>query len=240
MLLTIVNGLSNNRKRKTIFHLLKNKKFDFILLQETHSNHADEKLWKYDGEGIYFILMVIIIEMVWRYYLRNLLNTKEQLHILIKQAEYCLSKLNLTTRFLLRQCLCTYKGRTNFFDAFFSTVGNFSEHDLVLGGDWNLVLDNKLDKDGGPIHSNQLSEERIKLYLNVFDLCDVIRELNPFQKSFMRYQSRPYTTTRLDLLFTSNGLRQHIQSANICESIKSNHKIALLTIKAGLEERGKG
>ena len=58
MLLTIVsfnvNGLRNNLKRKTIFHFLKMKKFDFILLQETHSNHTDEKLWKCEWGGDIF------------------------------------------------------------------------------------------------------------------------------------------------------------------------------------------
>ena len=102
------------------------------------------------------------------------------------------------------------------------------------------MLDNKLDKDGGPAHSNQLSKEKVKSYLNVFDLCHVFRELNPFKKSFTRYQSQPYTATRLDFFLTLNGLRQHVQSANICQSIKSDHKIALLTIKVGLQEWGKG
>ena len=71
MLLTIVsfnvNGLRNNLKRKTVFHFLKIKKFDFILLQETHSNQTDEKLWKCEWEAISFILMVLIIVTVWRY-----------------------------------------------------------------------------------------------------------------------------------------------------------------------------
>ena len=31
-----------------------------------------------------------------------------------------------------------------------------------------------------------------------------------------------------------------MQSANICQSIKSDHKIALFTIKVGLQEWGKG
>ena len=62
-----VNGLKNNLKRKTIFHFLKNKKFDFIFLQETHSSDTDEKLWKCEWGGIYFILMVIIMVTMWRY-----------------------------------------------------------------------------------------------------------------------------------------------------------------------------
>ena len=51
------------------------------------------------------------------------------------------------------------------------------------------MLVNKLDEDGGPIHSNQFSKEKTKSYLNVFDLCDVFREFNLFKKSFTRYQS---------------------------------------------------
>ena len=37
--------------RKTILHSLKNKIFDFRLLQEAHSNRTDEKLWKCEWRG---------------------------------------------------------------------------------------------------------------------------------------------------------------------------------------------
>ena len=71
MLLTIVsfnvNGLRNNLERKMIFHFFINKKFNFILLQGTHSNHTDEKLWKFEWGGDTLVLMVIIIVMLWRY-----------------------------------------------------------------------------------------------------------------------------------------------------------------------------
>ena len=38
-----VNGLRQTLKRKTIFHYLKQKHYDTILLQETHSTSSDEK-----------------------------------------------------------------------------------------------------------------------------------------------------------------------------------------------------
>ena len=38
-----VNGLRQILKRKNIFHYLKQKQYDIILLQETHSTSADEK-----------------------------------------------------------------------------------------------------------------------------------------------------------------------------------------------------
>ena len=45
-----VNGLRQNVKRKSIFYHLKNKKFDIILLQETHSSIGEETLWQYKYE----------------------------------------------------------------------------------------------------------------------------------------------------------------------------------------------
>ena len=93
---------------------------------------------------------------------------------------------------------------------------------------------------GDPIRSNQLSKEKIKSHLNVFDLCDVFRSLI-FLRKALRDISYDHTLPQgWSFFFFSNGLRQHIQSAKICQSIESNHKIALLTTKAGLEERGKG
>ena len=40
------------------------------------------------------------------------------------------------------------------FNTFFTEVSNFSNANLILGGDWNLVLNDLLHKDGGPPHAN--------------------------------------------------------------------------------------
>ena len=49
-----VNGLRQNLKGKSIFYHLKNKKFDIILLQETHSSIGEETVWQYEwGEVIF-------------------------------------------------------------------------------------------------------------------------------------------------------------------------------------------
>ena len=50
----------------------------------------------------------------------------------------------------------------NFFDTFFTKVNNFSNANLVL------VLNDLLDKDGGPPHANRKSKERLKSYINFF------------------------------------------------------------------------
>ena len=62
--------------------------------------------------------------------------------------------------FVMGNVYAPRKDELTFFDAFFSTAVNFSNHYLVLDGNWNLVLDNKLDKDGAQL--NQASYPKKK------------------------------------------------------------------------------
>jgi len=54
---------------------------------------------------------------------------------------------------------------------------------LNFEGDWNLVLQNPLDKDGDQKHSNINAKERLKAYMQVLNLSDIFRDLNPSKKS---------------------------------------------------------
>lgn len=49
------NGLRVASKRRAIFKNLRKLGADFILLQETHSTHKDEKIWlmEWGGEGVF-------------------------------------------------------------------------------------------------------------------------------------------------------------------------------------------
>ena len=72
-----------------------------------------------------------------------------------------LTKIKFNNKaFVIGNVYAPTKQKLTFFDAFFSTVVNFSKHDLVLGGDWNLVLDNKLDKDGAQFIQTNYSEKK--------------------------------------------------------------------------------
>ena len=110
---------------------------------------------------------------------------------------------------------------------------------MVLAGDWNLVLNDQLDKDGSPVHTNSASKECLKSYINELNLIDIYRKLNPSRKTYTRTQSQPYTATRLDF-FTVINLRHHIKTTNVDASVKSDHKIVTITLYLDSEEWGRG
>ena len=107
-----------------------------------------------------------------------------------------------------------------------------------MAGDWNLVLNDQLDKDEGPVHTNNASKECLKSYINELNLIDICRELNPSRKTYTRTQSQSHT--QLDWRFlTGIKLRHHIKTANVDASVKSNHKIVTITLNLDSEEWGR-
>ena len=60
------------------------------------------------------------------------------------------------------------------------------------------MLNDLLDKDGGPPHASRKSKEHLKYYINFFNLTDIFRITNPKKKVYTRFQSQPYTATRID------------------------------------------
>lgn len=48
-------GLRDRTKRKHLFHILRKRNYDFIMLQEVHCTPNDEKMWRAQwGADIYF------------------------------------------------------------------------------------------------------------------------------------------------------------------------------------------
>jgi len=67
-----------------------------------------------------------------------------------------------------------------------------------LGEDWNLVLNNELDKDGVSTHANKLAKNFLQSYINQLNLSDIYCECDPLKKVYTRFQNQPYAATRLD------------------------------------------
>ena len=223
-----VNDLRQNLKRKSIFYHLKNKKFGIILLQETHSSIGDETLWQYEWGG----------KIIFAHGNSNSKGTA----ILIRQSFACEVKATYADssgRFLLTEIkindenlvyfnvYAPNKDDSNFFDTFFTEVSNFLNANLIFGEDWNLVLNNLLDKDGGPPHANRKSKKRLKSYIDFFNLADIFCITYPMKKVYKRFQSQPYTATRIDFLI-SNSLVSNVNSTKINQSIRCDQKIVSL------------
>ena len=75
----------------------------------------------------------------------------------------------------------------------------FKCDEVIIGGDYNLVLDVEKDKKGGLAKTHKKSLEAINSYCEDLDLIDVWRIQNPEQRRFTWRQKNPEIQCGLDI-----------------------------------------
>ena len=86
----------------------------------------------------------------------------------------------------------------SFFTSFFDHLLDFNGEEIIIGGDFNLVLDVKKDKKGGLARTHQKSLKVINAFCEDLNLSDVWRVLNPDLSKFTWRQRKPEIHSRLD------------------------------------------
>jgi exonuclease III len=114
--------------------------------------------------------------------------------------------------------------RINFFNDVKCWMREFDLHTIIMGGDFNTIMDKSLDKKGGRQAELGSSKALNKHICNTFDLVDIWRIKNPGKKSFTHKQSNPLVLTRIDFFLVSKSLMTNICSCDIQPSIKSDHR----------------
>ena len=98
---------------------------------------------------------------------------------------------------------------------------------LIIGGDFNCVIDPKLDKKRGCDNSLNTQKEKViaelKSTMQTNTLQDIWRIKNPFVKRFTWRQTKPLIQCRLDFWLTSEILHNEIESVDITPAYKTDH-----------------
>ena len=109
-----------------------------------------------------------------------------------------------------------------FFEAVFNEILSFRCDEIILGGDFNLVLDIFKDKKGGvpTTHSNSL-----KVLKSFQDNLDIWTDLNPEEKRYTWRQNKPEVHCRLDFFLVSASIAGRVSKANILPRHKTDHSL---------------
>ena len=128
----------------------------------------------------------------------------------------------------------------NFFRNVLSHLLSFECEDIILGGDFNLVLDVQNDKKGGRLTTHKNSLKEVQNIINSLDLIDIWRVSNPDIRRFTWRRSKPEINCRLDFFLTSNSLSSAITKADILPGYKTDHSLITLHLANNTNPRGPG
>ena len=240
-----VRGLNDNNKRHAVFRWLKRQEADIIFLQETYTNHVDEQKWERDwGNKCIFVhgskhscgLMILF---------------QNSLDINIKEVKkdkngrfIFLTASIQETNFHLLNLYAPNKSNEKF--TFFQNLKTFllsqnimKDEYLVVGGDFNVTLNTKLDKKGGIQDQKNKSKECIMSIIDMFDLQDIWRIQHPNTRRYTWRQKTPLIQCRLDYWLISDTLQDFTEKTSIITPVRSDHSAILIHFK-NLKDENRG
>ena len=237
------NGLGNHEKRKDVFEYLRNKRYDIILLQETHFVSTSENFirscWGYDcfvvGEHTNKGGVAILINNTFEYKILNCVKSNNNCYIIL-DIELCGKRISLVNVYGPSD-----RDNLDFFDTLFEEIKNFGNDDIIIGGDWNVILNPTLDTRNyvGSVNKPR-SRKKILDTMSELDLLDVFRHVYPNKQSYTWRRFNSIQQGRLDYFLLSESLLSLVRGTDIVSGYRSDHRIVTLSIKKNIvQERSR-
>ena len=236
-----VRGLGDKLKRREMFYWLRRKNHSIFMLQEVHCSENTISLWA--AEWGYKTLFSCCTSA--KGGVAILFNNNFDLQLLR-------TYLDPNGRFIICDITAEKKCKTiatlyapndddpNFFLNFFDHLNDFQCDEVIIGGDFNLVLDLDMDKKGGLAKTHTESVKILKDFCAQFELLDAWRVLNPDTRRYTWRRKRPEIQCRLDFFLVTESLMCNVKSANISTGYKTDHSLIEIKIALHSNMRGPG
>ena len=160
-------GQGNELKRKTQYQYARDMKADIVLFQETHSTKGTENIWHNQwGNGQTWFSHGESNARGVAIHVTNKVNPK--VHSVTTDSEgrwICLDIETHNQRLMIVNVYAPndHSEQKHFYNKLREHLHKEvrKEHKLVIGGDFNLIMNHTKDKEGGRLDRNELKESRL-------------------------------------------------------------------------------
>ena len=235
-----MRGLNDYVKRKSIMYYLR-EKADVVCLQETHCTESNESIWQTQWGGATFWshgsnaargVGILIRKNTDIEILNNFSdNTGRVVGIQYKEKHETFTLINI------------YAPNEDSPDFFVEVFKLFEQYPgkRILTGDFNLVMDVKLDSINADYRNNDRSSKILDEYMEDTMMCDIWRTRNTESKIYTCFRRKPKLSgTRLDMFVTEIGFSSWISQAKIHPKYMSDHASVSIEINPNEVVRGRG
>ena len=241
------NGLGDKTKRMTVLNNLKRKGPGIFMLQETHSTPELENSWimQWGSKKVFFSHgtsnsrgTAILVSDACDITVNNVIKDVNGRYVIL---DADIDGMKCTIANIYAPTRNFESEQIEVFRSFTESIELCDNENIFMGGDYNVYLNPRLDKLDNMMETsdNSLYRDNINAYLEVNNLVDIWRILNPDKRYFT--WRRGEKKSRLDYLFTSEHMLNFVDTVNILPGICSDHSLLCLVIKtSNHSNRGKG
>ena len=236
-----VRGLGNNTKRREVFNWLRTKKLSIYMLQEAHFSDVTSDLWSSEwGYKALFSCCTSNRAGVCILFHNNF-NLQILKVFLDPNGRFIICDIEANGKILtLVNIYAPNEDDPKFFQLLFEHLSVFRSEEIIIGGDFNLVLDPEKDKKGGLARTHKNALKVIKDLSEDLELVDVWRTLNPETKRYTWRQKQPDIHCRLDFFLVSESSLCDVTHSDIVPGFKTDHSMITLSVSLHVNPRGNG
>ena len=122
--------------------------------------------------------------------------------------------------------------QVSFFKELQEQLQEFSEENILIGGDFNFTLSEKDKKGGNPSNRKHAVVKEIKKLCNLYDLNDIWRSLNPSAEEFTWRNKSFKIQCRPDFVLISKKLNDLTNKCKIVYAPETDHSAIVIHIKS--------
>ena len=237
-----VRGLGNMQKRWQVFEWLKNLNSSVYLLQETHAISQVEKKWKEEWKGEIYISgnksngqgVGILLNP------KSILSITKCHELAVGRLIACEIEIN-GKPFIIVNIYGTNIDDDKLFLKLQQFLSLHNDKSIIVGGDFNTVLQTHIDKKHGRNDTNSKCRITLNSLTEICDLCDIWRVKHPTKKQYTLFSnSNPPISCRLDYFLISNSICNIVKQCNINLGYKTDHNIVNLVLNSNNNTKGTG
>lgn len=238
-----VRGLNNSTKRRKIFKWLHKQRAHCYLLQETFSTEQNIDIWRSEWGGDFFYShgsnhskgVMILVNPA--YQIEVIKSVKD------KQGRSIVLEIQLDNQHLVLANVYAPNDasqQVKFFKDLNKTLEDYSETNLIIGGDFNCALTPKDRKSVKQISNKHTVIKEIGRLCSNFALTDIWRDLNPQTLSFTWRDKAFKSQSRLDFFLITPDLVNLTKECNITHTPFSDHSAIMLTLQSNDQRKRPG
>lgn len=233
-----LRGAQLSSKRKDVLNYLKQKRYSIYYLQDTHFTEKEESYiraqWGYDCYFSSYNSQSRGVAIMFNN------NFEFTLHQKVSDTEGNKLILDITINGK-RMTLINIYGPNRDSPEFYIQLNRDIEkygNNVILAGDFNLVLDPSIDSQNYVNVNNPNSREKVIEMMSTYNLLDCWRDINAEQIAFTWTRSNSNKRARLDYFLISEQLFVDIVDTKILPGYRTDHSMILLSMKLDKFTRG--
>ena len=128
----------------------------------------------------------------------------------------------------------------HFIDELFEKINTLNNVFHIIGGDWNMIQNFKLDTYNYEKWNNKKASEHLGKEKTEFELVDIWRTKNTNTTRFSWWKKTPRKAGRLDFFLVTEQLISTVGKVEILSPYKSDHGTITMELIISKEQRGPG